>query len=195
MAITSTVALLSLVAAEVAVAVAPFDVLGLAEDDAAALRRSMEAYIEGERHDLALVPAARVDQALVDLGVSRDGMGACLREPPCASRVARRAGAERLLLGSAAGLGRTFVLRLALLDAERSVTEREVQGTVVGGISDLTVALPEQLDRLLPRPRAAWYRQWWVWTLVAVGAAAVTLAVALPLTLEQGPDLPSYPLP
>jgi hypothetical protein len=36
-----------------------------------------------------------------------------------------------------------------------------------------------------PPPPARWYEKWWVWTLTVAGAAAVTAAVVVPLTLSQ----------
>jgi hypothetical protein len=183
------------VAAELAVGVAPFEVLGLGEEDAAELRATVEELLSRGRGDLRLVPGSDVDRAVGGLHLEPGALGVCLREPACAASVARAAGADRLVLGSAAALGRTYVLRLALLDAEREVADREVSRTVVGGPADLRAAMPEQLERLLPLPLRPWYTRWWVWTTVAVGAAAVAAAVTLAVLLPETDDIPVFPLP
>ena len=183
-------------AAELSVGVAPFDALGMSDSEAGELRLVVEHVLGEERDDLTLVVGSEVDRAARELDLEAGEVGACLRDTSCAAELARRAGADQLVLGSAAGLGRTYVLRLALLDARRGVVDREVHRTVVGGLADLRGALPEQVERLIPPPPDPWYRRWWVWTTVAVGLAAVAAAVTLALLLpeEQNP-IDTYPLP
>ncbi len=181
-------------ASELAVAVAPFDALGLEPADASALRAAVEEALGEGRGDLHLVTAAELDRAAAELELVEPSLGSCLREPTCAAALARRAGADRLVVGSAAGLGRTFVLRLALIDSDRGVADREVHRTVVGGFEDLRAALPEQVERLLPRAVVPWYRRWWVWTVAVVGAAMVATAVTLAVLLTDD-GMPIFPLP
>jgi hypothetical protein len=184
---------LCLVAELLSVGVAPFSVLGLDEAQADALRQAAVERIASHRSGRQAVPPADVDAAVAALRLAGDELRTCLQDGPCASRVAQRARADRLLVGSAAGLGRTYVLRLNLVDASRSAVSQEVQQTVEGDFDDLSAALVEQVDLLLgPTP---WYRRWWVWTLVvgAVVAAAVVTTVVLLLPGEQPID--PYPLP
>ena len=183
-----------LVAAELAVAVAPFDGLGLAADDVAELRRVVEDALDARR-DLDRVSAAALERAAEELSLSPEEVSSCLRDEPCAARLARGAGADRLLLGSAAGLGRTYLLRLALLDAAGGVVEREVQRTVVGDLGALRTALSEQVERLLPLAARPWYRRAWVWGVVGVGLVAAATALTLGLLLAPRDDLDTYPLP
>jgi len=185
---------LGLLAVDLSVVVAPYEVLGLSEDQAAELLRLTEATIEEGRRNRTLIPSTALEDAREALEIPEDELDDCLSDTMCASRLARRAGADELLRGSAAGLGRNYVLRLALIDAHRSVVDREVQGTVVGSVEDLGAALPEQLDRLLPRERP-WYQRWWVWTLVGVVVAGAALATVLVLTLDDGPGMETLPLP
>jgi hypothetical protein len=185
---------LGLLAVELTVVVAPFEVLGLSSDQSTALQRETEEMIRDGRRQRTLVPSVELERARLELEIGDDELGGCLRDALCASRLARAAGADELIQGSAAGLGRTYVLRLALINAERSVIDREVQGTVVGDLEDLTEALPGQLDRLLPT-RTPWYSRWWVWTIVGVTVAAVAVATALALALPDNLDMDIYHLP
>ena len=67
----------------------------------------------------------------------------------------------------------------------------------VESVAGQEVSLDVKLDELppelnpykpVPLPPRRWYEKWWVWTAVAGGAVAVSLAVALPLALNtQGP--------
>lgn len=185
---------LGLLAVELSVVVAPFDVLGLSDEQAAELLRITEESISEVRRNRTLIPSTTLDNAREELEIPVEELDACLGDTTCASRLARRAGADELLLGSAAGLGRNYVLRLALIDAHRSVVDREVQGTVVGNAEDLGAALPDQLDRLLPRERP-WYSRWWVWTLVGLAVAGAAVATVLVLVLDNDSDMDTYPLP
>jgi hypothetical protein len=185
---------LTLLAVDLGVVVAPFQVLGLSEDQAVELRRLTEELVSEGRRERTAIPAAELERARQALEIPEEELDACLNDPTCASRLAREAGADELLLGTAAGLGRNYVLHLALIDAHRSVVDREVQGTVVGGFDDLTSALPSQLDRLLPR-RQPWYSRWWVWTVAGLVVAGAVVATVLAVTLTDDSGLDTYPLP
>ena len=186
---------MSLLAVDLTVVVAPFEVLGLDADQAGALQQATEELIRDGRRQRTVIPSSELERARQTLELSDDELATCLRDTLCAARLAREAGANELLRGSAAGLGRTYVLRLALIDSRRSVVDREVEGTVVGELGDLTSeALPDQLDRLLPR-RQAWYTRWWFWTVVGVVVVGAALATVLALTLPRDQELPTYPLP
>lgn len=185
---------LTLLAVELGVVVAPFEVLGLSDEQAVELQRTTEELIRAGRRQRTLIPSAALERARQELDIADDEVGACLSDPPCAARLARAAGADELLLGSAAGLGRNYVLHLALIDAHRSVVDREVQGTVVGGFEDLTTALPAQLDRILPE-RQPWYSRWWIWTVAGLVVAGAVVATVLALALPAESDLDTYDLP
>lgn len=188
-----TLSVICLVAELLSVGVAPFSVLGLDEPQAEALRRVASDRLASRRSVRQVVPDADVDAAVAALELEGDALRSCLQDGACASKIARRAGADRLLVGSAAGLGRTYVLRLDVVDAARSTVEEEVQLTVEGELADLSAALVGQVDRLFGPP--PWFRRWWVWTLVggAVLAAAVVTTVLLLLPDDQPYD--TYPLP
>jgi len=180
-------------AAELGVGVAPFSVLGLEEAQGDALRQTVVERVSAQRRGQHLVSTDAVDEAIVDLNLSGEALQACLEEGPCAARVARRAGADRLVVGSAAGLGRSFMLRLNLVDARREVVEQEVQQSIEGGFDDLSEALAEQVDRLLGPPPI--WRRWWLWTVVGVVVVAAAVVTAVVLTLPEDQRMPTYPFP
>lgn len=191
MPLTLHLGLRVLIWAEITLGVAPFDVLGLEPEQGARLRQLAAEHLA--EHDHQLVEDDAVDAAVGALELEGDELRSCLREGPCAARVARHAGVDQLVVGSVAGLGQTFVLHLALVDAQREVVTDEVQQSVEGQPEVLSVALEEQLDRLLPPPRP-WYRRWWFWTAVGAVVAAAAVTTLVLLWPEQD-DIDTYPLP
>jgi hypothetical protein len=47
------------------------------------------------------------------------------------------------------------------------------------------VALPPDQNPYLTKPKTKWYQKWWVWTIGAVGVAAIATAVIVPVVLSQ----------
>lgn len=179
--------------ADLSVGVAPFSMLGLEEEQGAVLRRVAMERVGSQRRGRQVVAPATIDAAILELELGGEALQSCLQEGPCAARVARQAQADQLIVGSAAGLGRTYMLRLNLVDAQRGVIAEEVQQSVEGDLSDLSAAVSAQVDRLLGPPPVT--RRWWFWTIiggVVVAAAAITAVV---LFLPDDPQVPTYPLP
>jgi hypothetical protein len=188
-----SLSLLSLVAADVTVGVAPFTVLGLDEERSGELRQRAQTHLERGRRNREILPLDRIDRAIAELELEGDELHACLRDSSCAAGIAQRARADEILLGSAAGLGRTYELRLSLVESERGVIDRELQQTVEGDEEELSLAIESQLDQLLPaRP---WYRRWWFWTLTATVIAAAAIVTTLLLVLPDDDQRDEYPLP
>lgn len=180
--------------ADLSVGVAPFSVLGLDDDQGAELRRVALERVGSQRRGRQVVSPNIIDLAIENLELGNEALQACLEEGPCAARVARQAHVDQLIVGSAAGLGRTYMLRLNLVDAQRAVIEQEVQQTVEGDLGDLSTAVAEQVDRLLGPPPI--HRRWWFWTLI--GGIVVTAAVVTTLVLmlpDDEPQVDTYPLP
>ncbi len=182
-----------LLVAELSLGVAPFSVLGLSEEECDELRQVTLELLTSQRRGRQVIAPDVIDAAITDLELGGEELRSCLDEGPCAARIARRANADQLIVGSAAGLGRTYILRLNFVDAEGGVIDY-VQQTVEGGIPDLSEALTEQVNRFLGPPPL--YRRWWFWTAIGafifVAAAVVTAVV---LTLPEDSQLDTYPLP
>jgi len=185
---------LTTLVAEVSVGVAPFEALGLEDAEAARLRAAAVEHLQRGRSGRRVVEPLELDRQVAEMGLDGAGLRQCLGEPSCAARLSLASGSDELVLGRAAGLGRTYILRLSLLDADRAVIDREVQETIVGDLDDLAAALPAQLDRLLP-PRRRWYSSPWLWGTLIVIAAAAAAAVAIVLSTGEPEDVPVYPLP
>lgn len=47
------------------------------------------------------------------------------------------------------------------------------------------VALPPDQNPYLTKPKTKWYQKWWVWTIGAVGVAAIATAIIVPVVLSQ----------
>lgn len=47
------------------------------------------------------------------------------------------------------------------------------------------VALPADQNPYLTKPKTKWYQKWWVWTIGAVGVAAIATAIIVPVVLSQ----------
>ncbi len=194
MNLSLTLGLLTLVAADITVGVAPFAVLGLDEDHAVELRSRAQEHLAETHRNREVLSAQAIDEAIEALELNGDELRSCLLEETCAARIAREANADELLIGSAAGLGRTFELRLALVDAHRAVIELEVQQTVEGGPNDLSAAIGTQLDRLIPPPQP-WYRRWWVWTIAATVLVSAAVVTTVLLLRPDDGQFDTYPLP
>jgi len=178
--------------ADLSVAVPPFNALGLNDAQSQELRT---ATLEILAHDREVTAPEDTDAALVELELEGEALRSCFQDGPCAARVARAAGADSLVVGSAAGLGGTYVLRLALIDAQRAVIDREVQTTVEGSFEELISSLPEQLENLLPLPPPPWYRRWWFWTIIGTVVATAVIVPTVVLLRPQEPTIDEYPLP
>lgn len=62
--------------------------------------------------------------------------------------------------------------------------------SIAGQVVDKEVTLkplPPELNpfTVKPPPPPKWYQKWWVWTLIAVGAAGVTTAIIVPVVLSK----------
>ncbi len=180
---------------DLSIGVAPFDVLGLSPEQGEALRQRASEMVGDDRRGHRTVNSDAIDNAIEARSFDdEEAQRTCLLEGLCASEIARAAGADELLVGSAAGLGGSYVLRLRLIDARRGVVAQEVEQTVEGGLLDLETALGEQIDRLLPRT-SPWYRRWWPWTILGVAVAATAVALAIVFARPQTSPIDTYPLP
>lgn len=180
-----------LLAAELSIGVAPYSLLGLDTRRGEELRQAAQQRLEEQPRDRQILSSAAIDEAIRALGLEGEALHDCLRDEACAAGIAQRAGVDELLVGSAGGLGNTYVLNLALVRSE-GVIARELQQSVTG--EDALVDVVEaQIDQLLPIHRP-WYRRWWVWTI----AASVLVGAGVLTTLLLWPDEPNrdtYPLP
>lgn len=166
------------------VVVLPLDSIGVPADRAA----QMDRIIAREAHQggaIAVVDAGETRRQVEQLEACREGPG---REAVrCAAEAGKRLGSSHVVLGAVGRLGKTWLLRLKLLQVSTSTVDRTVEETLVGPTGELDRSLARATGRLfdLPRPRP-WYTRWWVWTLVG---AAVTAAVVVPVVLtRQEPD-------
>jgi hypothetical protein len=97
----------------------------------------------------------------------------CRQSDTCLARAARRVPSELVLSLTVAGLGDMWLVRSRLLRASDGMAVQDVRDTVEGGARAVEQYAPRLARRLFPDSgRRPWYKQWWLWSSVAVGAAA-----------------------
>jgi hypothetical protein len=155
------------------IAVLPLDTAG--NVNAARVRRSIHDHLS-RQSATTTVDLARVDRAI-------------------ASAAGRRLGAGRVVAGALAGLGKTFVLQLRLVDVKRAAVIRALEESHFGSPSGLETVAKRMVDRLdlARRPPRSWYTRWWVWTIV--GTALTAAAVTVPLALRDSDRYENITLP
>lgn len=127
---------------------------------------------------------------------------ACSLDPDCAQDVARTLGAEKVVRTKLATLGGTVLVRVSVVDVTSGTRDEERQEVVNEATPErvsaaITLIAKNIAEPYRPAPpppappeQAAWFEQWWVWTLV--GAAVVGTGVgvgAAVVTQEEGPDV------
>jgi len=168
------------------IAVLPLDTAG--NVNASRVRRSIHAHLSRQ-------PATTtIDLARVDRAIDPDCRPPQMDEQ-CASAVGHRLGAGRVVAGALAGLGKTFVLQLRLVDVKRAAVIRALEESHFGSPSGLETVAKRMVDRLdlTRRPPRSWYTRWWVWTIV--GTALTAAAVTVPLVVRDSDRYENVTLP
>lgn len=119
----------------------------------------------------------------------------CLLQNACLRDHARRLEAQRLLALRLGLLGDTLMLRLTVYDPEGVKRGSWQEVLRPRDPAALTAALERMVGSLAPAPpvivrrEGAWYRRWWVWTLVGVAVAgAVTTTVLVTRDTDPSAD-------
>ncbi|MCA9664147.1 MAG: hypothetical protein KC503_01120 [Myxococcales bacterium] len=165
------------------VAVLPLQTVGVEAPQRARLQRAIER--AARRREREVVPGHET------LGATKQACRDAQPDVRCAREAGRALGVDEVLLGGAAALGPTTMIKLRLLDVAEGAVEGPLEQSARGRrrSARAAAALTRQL---LPRLRARssatpWYRRWWVWT---IAVAVVAGAVAIPVTVAATRDGP-----
>ena len=105
------------------------------------------------RRDRHLVGLREIRESLRDV-VDEQGIGACVEQPTCLSRLGAAARAESALIGDVRREAGSFAVRLALVDTRTAVRVAESTASVPADIKQLIAAVRTGVAALL-EPRAA----------------------------------------
>lgn len=165
------------------VAVLPVETMGVPPEQGEAFRAAVLDEVRRTQTAVA-APCEQVDQALAQ---ESQGSPPCRESDACLARAGRRVPSDSVLALTAAGLGNLWLIRGRLVRVEDGLGLQDVQESSEGGAHAVEQFAPQLAHRLFPdTSKKPWYRQWWVWTAVAVGlgtGAVVTWAA----TRDTGP--------
>ena len=154
------------------VAIAPVDAMGIAPEEAEALRSAVERQLA-----TATAHHAVEREKLTPLA---SGDAKCRESEACLAEAGKRIPADLVLSLTVAGLGPTRLVRSRLIGTDTGLVLQDLQETLTSGSESLDPYARSLTHRLFPEPDPPWYRKWWVWTIVGVvaaGAGGTTAAV------------------
>jgi hypothetical protein len=176
------------------VAVLPVRGVGLQPAESERVRVALSAAVSRVAPPIA--ERGDVDRLVATIGDCRQRSAP--GEDRCALQVGSAARAREVVVGEVGALGKTYLVRLRLVQVEAAVTVRAIEETLFGELDVLVRATGPLADRLFgvsaPSRRRPWYSRWWIWS--AVGAAiAVGIALPVALTRSREPEREQLVLP
>jgi len=165
------------------VAVLPVETVGVPDEQGAAFHDALVKELDRTRTALP-APKDRVALALA-AETEASPQPPCRESDACLARAGIRAQSDSVLSLTVAGLGNLWLVRGRLVRSQDALPLQEVQETAEGGVQAVDRYAPQLAHRLFPDARP-WYRQWWLWTSVAVGLAAGGTALGVALGTRGG---------
>jgi hypothetical protein len=159
-------------------AVLPLDGVGVSKEHVLRLRKTISKELS-EAPGTVVIPADQVDQQMPSCGevpVPKE------KWVDCATRVGKKLKASHVVVGAVGGLSDTYVFQLKLVSVSKGAPIRSLEETLFGRGSDRAAAAASVASRLLNIRPTPWYKRWWFWTIVGIGATAVVL---LNVTLQD----------
>jgi hypothetical protein len=159
-------------------AVLPLDGVGVSKEHVLRLRKTISKELS-EAPGTTLIPEERVDEQMPscgDLPLPKE------KWVDCATRVGKKLQASHVVVGAVGGLSDTYVFQLKLVSVSKGAPIRSLEETLFGQGSDRAAAAASIASRLLNIRPTPWYKRWWFWTIVGIGATAVVL---LNVTLQD----------
>lgn len=181
-------------------AVMDLDASGVSENEGRTLGERLRAELFRLRA-FDLMERGKMREILAEQGFQQSG--AC--DDACVVEAGKLVGVEKMIAGSVGKVGKTYSLGLRLIDVRTGRLENYVNQDFRGTVDELlTREMAVLASRLVQaagaRPTAAskpFYKKWWFWTGLAVGAAGGTAAMLLGGggTTTENPTDNTLPLP
>lgn len=159
-------------------AVLPLDGVGVSKEHVLRLRKTISKELS-EAPGTTVIPDDRVDEQMPSCGevpIPKE------KWVDCATQVGKKLKASHVVVGAVGGLSDTYVFQLKLVSVSKGAPIRSLEETLFGQGSDREAAAASIASRLLNLRPTPWYKRWWFWTIVGIGATAVVL---LNVTLQD----------